>query len=91
MSTLQLLHCTRKVFGFQTGGISGKDDWKRSKSCLSAAEFMSKYRGIIFPEQFYTFLNKYMSNFAMQSPVLTADEKLRRLLGDYRFSSDILH
>ncbi|XP_067050472.1 phosphoinositide 3-kinase regulatory subunit 4-like [Acropora muricata] len=51
---------------------------KGPKSRLSAAEFMSKYRGIISPEQFYTFLiNKYMSNFSMQSPVLiTADEKI---------------
>ncbi|XP_044179869.1 uncharacterized protein LOC114949535 isoform X2 [Acropora millepora] len=44
--------------------------------------------GIISPEQFYTFLiNKYMSNFAMQSPVLiTADEKISRLLVDHHFS-----
>ncbi|XP_044166788.1 LOW QUALITY PROTEIN: phosphoinositide 3-kinase regulatory subunit 4-like [Acropora millepora] len=54
---------------------------KDPKSRLSAAEFMSKYRGIIFPEQFYSFLNKYMSNFAMP-PVLTADEKISRIKRD---------
>ncbi|KAK2556549.1 Phosphoinositide 3-kinase regulatory subunit 4 [Acropora cervicornis] len=54
---------------------------KDPKSRLSAAEFMSKYRGIIFPEQFYAFLNKYMSNFAMP-PVLTADEKISRIKRD---------
>jgi len=33
---------------------------KDPNSRLSAAELnMSKYRGIIFPEQFYAFLNKY--------------------------------
>ena len=34
-------------------------------------------REFIFPEQFYSFLNKYMSNFAIP-PVLTADEKISR-------------
>jgi len=33
--------------------------------------------GVIFPEQFYTFLKNYMSKFAML-PVLTADEKISR-------------
>ena len=33
--------------------------------------------GVIFPEQFYTFLKNYMSKFAML-PVLTADEKIGR-------------
>ena len=87
---------------------------KDSKSRLSAAEFMRKYRGenkyinniifmsmrylgllltctrnsplypflkfflgIIFPEQFYTFLKNYMSKFSML-PVLTSDEKISR-------------
>lgn len=54
---------------------------KDSKSRLSAAEFMKKYRGVIFPEQFYTFLKNYMSKFAML-PVLTADEKISRIKRD---------
>lgn len=33
--------------------------------------------GVIFPEQFYTFLKNYMSKFSML-PVLTADEKIGR-------------
>lgn len=54
---------------------------KDSKSRLSASEFMNKYRGVIFPEQFYTFLKNYMRNFSML-PVLTADEKIARIKRD---------
>lgn len=54
---------------------------KDEKSRLSAAEFMTKYRGVIFPEQFYTFLKNYMSKFSML-PVLTADEKIGRIKRD---------
>lgn len=54
---------------------------KDAKSRLSAAEFMKKYRGVIFPEQFYTFLKNYMSKFSML-PVLTADEKIGRIKRD---------
>lgn len=54
---------------------------KDPKSRLSAVEFMNKYRGVIFPEQFYIFLRNYMSKFAML-PVLTADEKISRIKRD---------
>ena len=44
---------------------------------LSAKEYMSKYRGRVFPEEFYSFLKTYLSEF-VGPPVLTSDEKIAK-------------
>lgn len=51
---------------------------------------MVLFSGVIFPEQFYTFLKNYMSKFAML-PVLTADEKISRYLVFSRVNVILYH
>lgn len=51
------------------------------KKRLSAKDYMSKYRGSVFPEEFYSFLKNYLCGFALM-PVLTCDEKIAKIAGD---------
>ncbi|XP_047134081.1 phosphoinositide 3-kinase regulatory subunit 4 isoform X1 [Hydra vulgaris] len=48
---------------------------------LTAKEYMTKYRGSIFPEEFYSFLKSYLSGF-VGLPIITADEKIAKLVKD---------
>lgn len=47
----------------------------------SAEDYLAEYRGTLFPEYFFTFLQSYMLIFS-SSPVLTPDEKIMRLKSD---------
>ncbi|XP_066254532.1 phosphoinositide 3-kinase regulatory subunit 4 [Euwallacea similis] len=48
---------------------------------LSAEDYLDLYRGTLFPQYFYTFLQSYMLIFS-SNPILSADEKIIRLKGD---------
>jgi len=56
---------------------------------LTAKEYMSTYRGHVFPEEFYTFLKGFFAKFA-GSPVLTPDEKIMRIYKDLSQIKDAL-
>lgn len=47
----------------------------------SAESYLAEYRGTLFPEYFYSFLQSYMLIFS-STPILTPDEKIVRLKGD---------
>lgn len=47
----------------------------------SAEFYLAEYRGTLFPEYFYTFLQSYMLIFS-STPILTPDEKIVRLKSD---------
>jgi len=57
---------------------------------FSAKEYISKYRGVVFPEEFYSFLRTYLSHFASQ-PVMTSDEKIAKLAADLELIKDSLY
>lgn len=54
-----------------------KDPSKRK----SPEDYLAEYRGILFPEYFFTFLQSYMLIFS-STPILTPDEKIMRLKSD---------
>lgn len=45
---------------------------------FSASQYLDKYRGVVFPEIFYTFLWPYAYSFAAQRPLLSADCKIQK-------------
>lgn len=47
----------------------------------SAEFYLAEYRGTLFPEYFYSFLQSYMLIFS-STPILTPDEKIVRLKSD---------
>ncbi|XP_056633826.1 phosphoinositide 3-kinase regulatory subunit 4 isoform X2 [Diorhabda sublineata] len=47
----------------------------------SAEDYLAEYRGTLFPEYFFSFLQSYMLIFS-SSPILSADEKIIRLKND---------
>lgn len=47
----------------------------------SAEYYLAEYRGTLFPEYFYSFLQSYMLIFS-STPILTPDEKIVRLKSD---------
>lgn len=60
-----------------SNGATRKDDDNERHVVIPISLLFYLSSGVIFPEQFYTFLKNYMSKFAML-PVLTADEKISR-------------
>ncbi|KAG5888474.1 hypothetical protein JTB14_022104 [Gonioctena quinquepunctata] len=54
-----------------------KDPTKRK----SAEDYLAEYRGTLFPEYFFSFLQSYMLIFS-SSPILSSDEKIMRLKTD---------
>ncbi|CAH1115369.1 unnamed protein product [Psylliodes chrysocephalus] len=54
-----------------------KDPHKRKR----AEDYLAEYRGTLFPEYFFSFLQSYMLIFS-SSPILSPDEKIMRLKSD---------
>ena len=48
-------------------------------SRLLAKEYLDDERGKVFPENFYTFLQQYISMFSRHSPLMSSDEKIQRI------------